>query len=138
MLFSTKVKTSGLESGKLVRILGGGLIGLVIGFFGGMMGIGGGVFVVPLLIYFLKVPTKTAAATSIFIVCFSSITGFITHASIISIDWQFVLPAALCSFAGGQIGSRIMAERLRGRTIRIVFGVVLLALSAKLFHQVLM
>ena len=67
-----------------------------------------------------------------------SLTGFIAHAYISTIDWRFVLPAAACSFAGGQIGPRIMAEKLRGRTIRIMFGVVLLTLSSKLFHRALM
>ena len=113
-------------------MVGAALIGLVIGFMGGMLGIGGGVFVVPLLIYVLKVPTKTAAATSIFIVCFSSFSGFVTHAMNTHIDWGPVLLLALASFSGGQIGSRIMAEKLRGRTVRIIFGCVLIALAATL------
>ena len=102
-----------------------------------LLGIGG-VFVVPLLIFFLKAPTKTAAASSIFIVCFSSLTGFITYASVGTINWKFVFGGAMFSFAGGQIGLRFMAEMLRGRTIRIMFGVVLFVLSTKLFHRVLL
>lgn len=137
MLFSTQVQSKGAEVSQRRRMLGGGLIGLVIGFLAGLLGIGGGVFVVPLLIFFLKVPTKTAAASSIFIVCFSSLSGFITYASMGTIDWKFVLLGAMFSFTGGQIGSRVMAERLRGRTIRIMFGVVLFVLSVKLFHRVL-
>jgi len=138
MLFSKKIEDITARITQLRRMLGGGLIGLLIGFFAGLLGIGGGVFVVPLLIYFLKIPTKTAAASSIFIVCFSSLTGFITHASLGSIDWKFVLLAAFFSFTGGQLGSRIMAERLRGRTIRIMFGILLLLFSAKLFHRAFM
>ncbi len=135
MLFSSKGKPKGPVAGRNTRILGGGTIGLVIGFLAGLLGIGGGVFVVPLLIYFIGIPTRTAAASSVFIVCFSSLTGFITHASISSIDWKFIFWAALFSFAGGQIGSRIMAEKLRGRTIRIVFGVVLLGFFFKLLQR---
>jgi len=132
MLFSKQLKSRKEGSSRLTRIIAGGLIGLVIGFIAGLLGIGGGVFIVPLLIYFLGIPTKSAAATSIFIVCFSSFVGFATHASIGAIDWKFILPAALFSFAGGQIGSWIMSEKLKGRTIRIIFGVVLLLFSAKL------
>jgi len=138
MLFSKQVKGRDEGVSQLRRIIGGGLIGLVIGFMAGLLGIGGGVFVVPLLIYFLGIPTKSAAATSIFIVCFSSFAGFATHASIGAIDWKFVLLAAVFSFAGGQIGSRIMSEKLKGRTIRIIFGVVLLLFSAKLLHRAFM
>ncbi len=135
MIFSSKGEPKGPEASRSVKIFGGGAIGLVIGFLGGMLGIGGGVFVVPLLIYFIGISTRTAAASSAFIVCFSSLTGFITHAAISSIDWHFILWAALFSFAGGQIGSRIMAEKLRGRTIRIVFGVVLLCFFFKLMQR---
>jgi uncharacterized membrane protein YfcA len=91
MLFSAPAAVAGSGSSRFTRIFGGGVIGLVIGFLAGLLGIGGGVFVVPLLIYFLKVPTKTAAASSIFIVCFSSVSGFITHASLAAVNWKFVL-----------------------------------------------
>lgn len=137
MAFGSKGDPQGGDVATSTRILGGGLIGLVIGFVGGMLGIGGGVFVVPLLIYFLKVPTKTAAASSMFIVCFSSFAAFATHASLADLDWTFILIAALCSFAGGQIGSRLMAEKLKGRTIKLIFAVVLTGLSLKLIWSIL-
>jgi uncharacterized membrane protein YfcA len=108
---------------------------MIIGFAAGLLGIGGGVFIVPLLIYILKIPTKIAAATSIFIVVFSSFSGFMAHISIAKPDWKFILLAALFSFAGGQIGSRVMAEKLQGRTIRRIFGAVLLVLVFKLLQK---
>ena len=136
MIFSKKVESDGKEIGTTYRIIGGGAIGMVIGFVAGLLGIGGGVFIVPLLIYVLRVPTKTAAATSIFIVVFSSFSGFMAHVSIISPDWKFILIAALFSFAGGQVGSRIMAEKLKGPTIRKIFGGILLVFVLKLLQSV--
>lgn len=117
------------------KIGGGVAIGACIGLMGGLLGIGGGVFVVPLLIYALKTPTKIAAASSTFIVCFSSLTGFLGYASMSNINWTFILPAALASFAGGQAGARIMSGRLKGKTIRVIFSVVLFILCAKLLHR---
>jgi hypothetical protein len=117
------------------KILGGLGIGACIGFVGGMLGIGGGVFIVPLLIYVLKTPTKIAAASSTFIVCFSSLTGFLGYASMAKINWLFILPAAVASFAGGRAGARIMSTRLKGKSIRVIFSVLLFALSLKLIHQ---
>ncbi|MFY9941015.1 MAG: sulfite exporter TauE/SafE family protein, partial [Desulfobacterales bacterium] len=69
---------SGLSPAR--KISGGIAIGACIGLMGGLLGIGGGIFVVPLLIYVLKTPTKIAAASSTFIVCFSSLTGFLGYA----------------------------------------------------------
>ena len=138
MLFSKTIETKGIKVSAGRRIIGGGSIGVVIGFVAGLLGIGGGVFIVPLLIYVLKVPTKTAAATTIFIVVFSSFSGFITHISISATDWRFILTAAIFSFAGGQLGSRIMAEKLKGRTVRQIFGAVLLLFAFKLIQRTLM
>lgn len=136
MLFSKKVESEGIITGAARKIIGGGIIGLIIGFVAGLLGIGGGVFIVPLLIYILKVPTKIAAATSIFIVVFSSFSGFLAHVSIARPDWKFILLAAAFSFAGGQLGSRIMAEKLKGTTVRKIFGGVLFIFVLKLLQKV--
>jgi uncharacterized membrane protein YfcA len=133
MFFSPATQSETLNVSRRKKILWGGILGLGVGFMGGLLGIGGGVFVVPALIYALKVPTRTAAASSIFIVCFSSLTGFVTHASLGNIDWPFVLLAGLFSFAGGYAGSRIMSEKLKAKPIRMIFGVILLLLSARIF-----
>jgi len=133
MFFSPPSETESTFAPRRKKILWGGALGLAIGFMGGLLGIGGGVFVVPVMIYALRVPTRTAAASSMFIVCFSSFTGFVTHASLGNIDWPFVLLAGLFSFAGGYAGSRIMAEKLKAKPIRMIFGVILLLLSARIF-----
>jgi len=137
MLFSKKMESEGITVSSARRVIGGATIGALIGLMAGLLGIGGGVFIVPLLIYVLKVPTKTAAATSIFIVVFSSFSGFIAHISLAVTDWRFILTAAVFSFAGGQLGSRIMAEKLKGRTVRQIFGVVLLLFAFKLLQRTL-
>ena len=119
------------------KYLGGFGIGAGIGVMGGLLGIGGGVFIVPLLIYVLKTPTKIAAASSTFIVCFSSLTGFLGYASMATIHWAFILPAAVASFAGGQLGARIMSARLKAKSIRVIFSFILFALCIKLLQQTL-
>lgn len=135
MLFSPQEqnKESNLKPWK--KITGGIVIGACIGLLGGLLGIGGGVFVVPLLIYVLKTPTKIAAASSTFIVCFSSLTGFLGYVSMEDINWWFILPAAVASFAGGQAGARVMSTKLKGKTIRVLFSLVLFAMCARLLHQ---
>lgn len=135
MLVSPPKEVEGKQMKPSWKIIGGTGIGTCIGLMGGMLGIGGGVFVVPLLIYVLKTPTKIAAASSTFIVCFSSLAGFLGYASMESINWGFILPCAGASLVGGQAGARIMSTRLKGKTIRVIFGVILFALCIKLLHQ---
>jgi len=139
MIFSKKPDAQkGAPVSVTRRVIGGGLIGMFIGAMAGLLGIGGGVFIVPLLIYLLRLPTKIAAATSMFIVVFSSFSGFIAHVSLAALDWKFLGIAALFSFAGGQAGSRMMTAKLKGRTVRTIFGLVLLAFSAKLIQKACM
>jgi uncharacterized membrane protein YfcA len=138
MIFSGKAEEGGTEPSVKGRVLGGGAIGIVVGFMAGLLGIGGGVFIVPMLIYLLKMPTKTAAATSIFIVVFSSFSGFIAHILLASINWKFILLAAVFSFAGGQVGSRIMSEKLKGKAIRRIFGIFLLVFFLKLLQKAML
>ncbi|HID98273.1 MAG TPA: sulfite exporter TauE/SafE family protein [Thermodesulfobacteriaceae bacterium] len=135
MLFSKRPQAEIREVGAVWRVAGGTIIGLMIGLIAGFLGIGGGVFIVPLLIYLLRVPAKTAAATSIFIVVFSSFAGFLGHVSVDDVDWRFLSMAALFSFAGGQMGSRIMVKKLQGAAIKRVFGLVLLFFCLKLLHK---
>jgi hypothetical protein len=137
MFFSKKIESEGNQVSATRRTLGGGCIGAVIGVMAGLLGIGGGVFIVPLLIYVLRMPTKKAAATSIFIVVFSSFSGFITHISMVDPNWRFILLAAIFSFAGGQLGSRIMVDKLKSHTVRRIFGVVLIIFSIKLIQKAL-
>jgi uncharacterized membrane protein YfcA len=135
MLMSPVAETESFSIKSSKKIVGGISIGACIGLVGGLLGIGGGVFIVPLLIYVLKTPTKIAAASSTFIVCFSSLTGFLGYTSMAEVNWGFVLPAALASLAGGQVGARIMSRRLKGRTIRVIFSIILFVLCAKLLHR---
>ncbi|MDZ7831869.1 MAG: sulfite exporter TauE/SafE family protein [Desulfobacterales bacterium] len=135
MLFSPQGQAEQTSLAPWKKMAGGIVIGACIGLLGGLLGIGGGVFVVPLLIYVLKTPTKIAAASSTFIVCFSSLTGFLGYVSMGAINWWFILPAAVASFAGGQVGARLMSTRLKGKTVRVLFSLVLFALCARLLHQ---
>ena len=138
MIFSGKAAENAAPKSVRYRVIGGAAIGLVIGIMAGLLGIGGGVFIVPLLIYVLRMPTKTSAATSIFIVVFSSFSGFIAHASLASIDWTFILPAAVFSFVGGRLGAKVMSERLKGKRVRQIFGGVLLIFFLKLLQKALL
>ena len=135
MLIAPRHEEEGSGIGSSRKILSGIAVGACIGLMGGMLGIGGGVFIVPLLIYALKTPTKVAAASSTFIVCFSSLTGFIGYATMGDVNWGFILLAALASLAGGQAGARIMSAQLKGKSIRVIFSILLFFLCAKLLHQ---
>lgn len=106
--------------------------GAVLGFFAGLIGRGGGSFVVPLL-YIAGFEAKIAAATSAMVVTFSGASSFISHifaaAQPIWLVWGLCV---LAVFAGSQAGSRLMAGKLKSKSVKLIFGVVLLGVAALL------
>lgn len=113
------------------RALWGAGLGFGIGFIAGMLGIGGGFLIVPLLMA-MGYPTKIAAATSAFTVVFSSFTGFLGHLAVGHFDWAFMLTLSVAVVIGSQIGARVMATQMKPRQIKQMFGVVLLFVGLKM------
>jgi uncharacterized membrane protein YfcA len=127
MLSGWKPKDDGLSPGQ--RVFLGITAGSVLGFFAGLIGRGGGSFVVPLL-YMAGLEAKVAAATSALVVSFSGGSSFVSHiASAARPVWGVWILCAIAVFLGGQIGSRLMAEKLNPRSVKLVFGYILLGVA---------
>ena len=116
---------------KKERLIIGIGLGFVIGIAAGLLGIGGGVFIVPLLIA-LGYGTKRASATSAFIVVFSSFSGFFGHIGIGQLDMTLMAYTAVTAFIGGQVGSHLMHSKMKSKTIKQMFGVVLWIMAVKI------
>lgn len=114
-----------------------GIAGLFIGFLAGLLGIGGGFLFVPILMA-LGYPTKQAAATSAFIVVFSSFAGFAGHAAEGHYHWPLLLGSAAAVIVASQIGAKVMRDRMKARWIKTIFGVVLLGAAVRLSWPILL
>ena len=107
--------------------------GSVLGLITGLIGRGGGSFVVPLL-YIAGLEAKAAAATSSFVVTCSGISSFGAHlATAARPNWLIWGGCAIAVFLGSQLGSRVMADRLKPKGVRTIFGVVLWGVAILLF-----
>jgi len=120
------------EVGKLSKrgkLILGISAGSALGFFAGLIGRGGGSFVVPLL-YIAGLEPKLVAATSVIVVTFSGGSSFIFHIATTARPnlglWGLCVIAV---FLGSQTGSRLMAYRLKSKSIKLIFGVVLLGVA---------
>jgi hypothetical protein len=113
-------------------LLGVGLgVGGLAGFLGGLLGVGGGNIIVPALVALGFEPKKASASTS-FVVIFSSLTGFLAHMSLAGMNYSLLGWTAGGSAAGAVLGSWLMTDKLKGRQVKILIGVVLLAIAAKM------
>jgi len=113
------------------RALITGSAGLFIGFLAGLLGIGGGFLFVPILIA-IGYPTKEAAATSAFIVIFSSFSGFAEHVAEGHFDLQLLLFSSIAVILASQVGARVMKAHMKAKWIKQLFGVLLLLIAIKL------
>jgi len=115
-----QTKSRDISSRKLTII--GTPIGAVIGSIAGLVGVGGGIWLSPLLILSRLAIPKRAAATASFFILTNSIGGFAGHALTKPINFEFVLPLLAVVMIGGFLGSRFGAFKIDHNMIRMIVG----------------
>ena len=134
MMFFYRPKESKQEEAERSRVKQvsyGIFVGAFAGFMAGLLGVGGGNFILPMLVY-LGFNPKKASATTAFIVIFSSFAGFLGHASLGNIHIPLLAFAALGSVLGALLGSWLMTEKLKPKQVKITIGIVLLGIAIKM------
>ena len=115
--------------------LGGAIVvGVASGFLAGLFGVGGGILIVPGLV-FLGMRQRRAHGTSlaaIIPIAASGIVGFWLEGSV---DWPVAAVVTIGAASGALLGTSAL-QRLEGRALRIGFAVLLLATAARLFLEV--
>jgi uncharacterized membrane protein YfcA len=101
-------------------------LGVLVGFLGGFLGVGGGVIMMPLLFYVVGQETKYAARTSTMLVFLTSLMATVLHASHGNIRYMLFLFLFGGAFGGVRIGVAVQ-HKLGGKSIRKYFAFVVLA-----------
>jgi uncharacterized membrane protein YfcA len=99
--------------------------GLLMGFLSGLLGIGGGVIMMPLLFYIIGQQAKFAVRTSVMLILISGFFATISHALAHNIDYKmvaFLIPGA---FIGSRIGITIH-KRISSKSLRKYFAFIIL------------
>jgi hypothetical protein len=110
---------------KLIAIgLGGGLLS-------GLLGVGGGIVMVPLLVLWAGFAQRDAHATSLGAIIPISIAGIVTYGAAGEVRYGTALALAAGSVLGAPIGARLLS-RMDERMLKLVFGVFLIAVSVLL------
>jgi len=113
-------------------------IGAALGSIAGLVGIGGGIWLSPLLILSRLAVPKRVAATASFFILTNSISGFAGHALTKPINFEFVLPLLVVVMIGGFLGSRFGAFKIEQNVLRIIVGciVTVAALNIAFFELI--
>lgn len=131
VIFTKPVAAKQLLSRKL--LFGVGLpVGFALGFLSGLIGIGGGIFLSPLLLVMGWADAKKTAALSAAFILLNSLSGLTAHVIKGAADWTLLGVLAITVLIGGGIGSYIGAFRLLPVTLQRLLGLVLLVAASKL------
>ena len=128
LVFVPETEGSAISKPLLISLV---LLGGMIGFLSGLVGIGGGIFLTPLLILFRWSPAKQAAGISAAFILVNScagITGFVVKGGGISATVLVILPVVLC---GGWLGSHWGSRMARVRALRFSLASVLIVAAGK-------
>ncbi len=112
-------------------------VGIVVGFIAGLLGVGGGNILIPLLVL-LGYDSKKVAITVSFVVPFSALGSFFTYASYVPIDWNLLVVISLSAILGGYIGNYLMHFKLDQAQIKKLMATILYLLALKLLYHFLM
>lgn len=104
------------------------VIGAIAGFVSGLLGVGGGIVMVPAFTVALGMPLRRALGTSLVVIVVLAIPGTIVHWALGNIDWAIFLALALGVVPGARIGAKV-ALGVRERTLRILVGVFLFSVA---------
>ena len=104
------------------------VFGLGVGFIAGLLGVGGGIFVVPFMVYVLKTPTKIAAGSSHLIISFSAAAGIIGHATSHEFDIPLIVVTGIAVLIAGNLGARL-SMNFKTKVIRAGLGLIMWAFA---------
>ncbi len=108
------------------------LIGLAAGFFSGMVGIGGGLIIVPALVYFLAFSQHQAQGNSLALLMFPvGILGVINYYKKGHVDFRIAALLAVGFVAGSYLGSKFSLS-LPQDTVKKIFAVLMIVLAVKM------
>lgn len=110
-------------------------IGLFAGTASGFLGVGGGIVIVPALMYLLKLPMPQAVGTSLFIISMPvAIMGLMNYAKAGNVQWQYGLIIASVFIVAGYFGSKL-ALKINPAIVKLIFGTVMIYVAIMMIRS---
>ncbi len=110
-------------------------LGLALSFFGGLssglLGIGGGALLVPIMNLAMGMTMHVTTATSMFTMIFTSTSGVVQHLSLGHVNLESALLLAVGTIFGAQLGA-YGSKKISGGNLRRIFGLVLIIISIRM------
>jgi len=106
--------------------------GLMAGILSGFVGVGGGIIIVPSLVFLLGMSQHSAQGTSLFVLCLPVVfLALFNYWKEGQVNWKFGLIIAITFFIGGFVGSKL-SLKLSPSLVQIIFGLIMAYVSFRL------
>jgi uncharacterized protein len=110
------------------------IIGLASGITSGLFGVGGGIIMVPAMMFLLNVPIKEAIGTSLLVIIPTALAGTFKHHLQGHVDWRIALTLAPLAILGSYFGAWLTTF-LPAEVLRRLFGGFLLLVGLRLLFM---
>jgi len=111
------------------------LVGSFAGILAGLIGIGGGSIISPIMLLLGFNPKKTATVTA-FVIPFSSFSAFLTYWAMGSVNWTLIAIVSIFGIAGALLGTSFMHKRLNPKAVKKVLAFILLGMAVKMIIHI--
>lgn len=125
-IYVWKKTTLKLKLGKSQQIIISMTAGSILGLIAGIVGIGGGIYLVPLIIILGLGSEKEAAACGAIFIWFNSLSGLIARFQYNMVDVTGFIPLVIAVLIGGAWGSHIGSSKLAPATMQKLLGMIIL------------
>ncbi len=132
----TLIDARGLQSIYAFNMRSGIIFSFGIGFLSSILGVGGGIFMVPAMVFLFGFPAHLAAATSSFVLVFTALSGTISHLLKGNVLFGPALAMSAGVIVGAQLGAAI-AQRVQGKAIVRFLSVALILTGIQLIVKAL-
>ena len=106
--------------------------GLMAGILSGFVGVGGGIIIVPSLVFLLGMSQHSAQGTSLFVLCLPFVLlAIFNYWKEGQVNWKFGLIIAVTFLIGGFVGSKL-SLKLSPSLVQIIFGLIMAYVSFRL------
>ena len=131
---NTTIKLNLTQNGKIILSL---IAGSILGLVAGIVGIGGGIYLVPLIILLGLGSAKEAAACGAIFIWLNSCSGLISRLQYNSIDLTNYIPLIAAVIAGGTLGSFMGSFKFSPKTMEKILGAVIIAAIVFLTRKII-
>jgi uncharacterized membrane protein YfcA len=136
MLLALRGRTAPEEGPVVVDTALALAVGVGVGFVAGLVGAGGAFFLIPVMLYGMRVPVRVTVGTSLSVVAAAAVAGLVGKVITAQVDWLLALGLVVGAMPGARLGSYVSARTRTDRLV-VILGVAIGIVAVRMWVSIL-